>query len=243
MKKPLYTALFLALVFRLSGQAALIPDTLLIQDFEDPEFQNTLFTEPSGDDAFWVNYDEDGLQGDCVDDDLTPGGWYRESDLGDGPNTENFVFSSCSYLEDPDLPVKNWLITPPIALTDAGYVLRWKSMSYYGPSLMDGYRVLVSTASNFPTDFTHVIFQAAEFLGTPNPDLAWTLQVSNHVYSPGWIHADAYTDTSAFFLDYEDGAPFYHGKLDAHSVSLARPCTSPFSTNRPTISSCRSTTS
>ncbi|MDX1910964.1 MAG: choice-of-anchor J domain-containing protein [Saprospiraceae bacterium] len=210
---------FLPLYAQTGGSA---PDTLLLHTFEgflDPT--DTMSLEPTGEDHTWVNYDQDNKIGRCVElPGVTPKGWYWESDLGVPPPTiaDNDAITSCSYLSNPTYRNSNWLITPPVYLPDDTYWLCWRSLTYYGPDLMDGYQVLLSNTTNFPVNFTDTLFSVA---ATEESPLTGSLDLNDYVFSPGYIHANGYTDSAYFFIDYENGFPFYHGKLEPHSVSLA----------------------
>jgi len=196
-------------------------DTLLQHSFEgllDPA--DTMLTQPSGDDVHWVNYDQDNKTGLCVSNGITPKGWYWESDLGFiAPNmADNDAFTSCSYLQSANPQNRNWLITSPVYIPDSSYWLCWRSLSYYGPDFMDGYRVLVSTSSNLPADFSDTLFSAAQTIVSPQNG---SLDLNDYTFSNGYIHANGYTDTDYFFVDTEPQGNFYHGKLEPHSVKLA----------------------
>lgn len=197
------------------------PDTLLFHTFEgilDPA--DTMLNQPSGYDQHWVNYDQDNRTAACVFNAVTPKGWYWESDLGFiNPNmANNDAFTSCSYLTNPNHKNRNWLITSPIYIPDDSYWLCWRSLTYYGPDFMDGYKVLVSKTSNFPTSFVDTLFVAAETIQSLQTG---SLDLNDYIFSPGYIHANGYTDDAYFFIDFEGNQPFYHGKMEPHSVSLA----------------------
>lgn len=202
-----------------SGQAL---DTLLQHTFEgilDPA--DTMLNIPTGDDQHWVNYDQDNKVGLCVSNGQTPKGWYWESDLGfSDPNmANNYAFTSCSYLKQPNPQNRNWLITSPVHIPDDTYWLGWRSLSYYGPDFMDGYRVLVSTTTNLTPAFTDTLFNAAQ---TVQSFQAGSLDLNDYLFSGGYIHANGYTDPDYFFVDFEGNNPFYHGKLEPHSVNLSK---------------------
>ncbi len=216
---------FFALIFLsvpLFGQAGdRSPDTLLQHSFEgllDPV--DTMLTQPTGDDIHWVNYDQDNKTGLCVSNGVTPKGWYWESDLGFiNPNmANNDAFTSCSFLQSTNPQNKNWLITTPVYIPDSTYWLCWRSLSYYGPDFMDGYRVLVSTGSNLPAAFSDTLFSAAQTILSPQNG---SLDLNDYTFSNGYIHANGYTDPDYFFVDAEPQGNFYHGKLEPHSVKLA----------------------
>ncbi len=197
------------------------PDTLLVQTFEgDIDPTDTMLTEPTGDDEQWVNHDQDNKKGLCVFNGLTPKGWYWESDLGfSNPSmTENNAFTSCSYLDSGSPQNRNWLITSPVYIPDDTYWLCWRSLTYYGPDFMDGYHVLASTSTNLTAAFTDTLFSAAQ---TVESFQTGSLDLSDYLFSNGYIHANGYTDTSYFFKDVEPNGTFYHGKMEPHSESLA----------------------
>ncbi len=214
------TILLAAPIFGQAGDRS--PDTLLQHTFQglfDPA--DTMLNTPSGDDQHWVNYDQDNKKGLCVNNGITPKGWYWEKDLGfnDPSMTDNFAFTSCSYLDpNSSLQNKNWLITSPVYIPDNTYWLCWRSLSYYGPDFMDGYHVLASTSTNLPNGFTDTLFSAAQ---TKARLQEGSLFLSDYLFSPGYIHANGYTDTTYFFRDSEPKGDFFHGKLEPHSVSLA----------------------
>ena len=202
-------------------------DSVLLSHTFQPGLDNipptdTMLAAPGGDDVLWINYDADLLFGACLEGDPTPGGWFWESDLGvNNPSqTNNYAITSCSYHPDfPNLPAMNWLILPPLTIPDTNYFLSWKSLSFYGPHWMDGYKVLVSNSNNIPESgaFTDTLFKAAEMISTT---ANFSLDVSKYTFSPGYIHASAYTDTSYYFKDFSQGPPFYHGRLEPHKISL-----------------------
>ncbi|MCS6928077.1 MAG: T9SS type A sorting domain-containing protein [Saprospiraceae bacterium] len=200
----------------LCAQFQLLPDTLLVQRFEvDPT--DTMLIFPLGNDLQWVNWDADRVPPQCALG-MVPGAWYWESDLGDTTGL-NSAFTSCSYLANPNVPNENWLITPPIFITDSQAVLTWRSLSLEGPGYLDGYKVLISTTSNAPYEgaFTDTIFVAAEMVralvpGSLNPD--------DYIFSPGYVHANRYRDSAYFFLP-NDTFPSNRGRMEPHAVSLS----------------------
>lgn len=217
---------FLTLILiagQVSGQATdRSPDTLLIHTFEgllDPA--DTMLNAPTGDDIHWVNYDQDNKIGSCVENGITPKGWYWERDLGikNPTQSDNEAFTSCSWLDSGFPQNKNWLITSPVYIPDNSYWLCWRSLAYYGPDFMDGYHVLVSTSTNFPSSFTDTLFSAAQTTGRT---IIGSLNPNDYTFSKGYIHANGYTDSTYFFIDTEPLGKFNHGKLEPHSVDLAK---------------------
>jgi len=203
----------------LNGQFLGIPDTILSQPFTvDPS--DTMLVFPTGNDLQWVNWDADNLPTLCGDPQPVPGAWYWESDLGGLSNPPvNFAFTSCSFLTNSNQPNENWLITPPVFIPDSTTVLHWRSMAFEGPGYMDGYKVLISTSTNEPFTgaFTDTIFVAAEMLDFLQPG---SLDPDDYIFSPGYVHANGYTDTAYFFL-ITPNAGAYTGRLEPHWVSLA----------------------
>lgn len=220
MKTCVIALLFCLTGFALNGQGFAAPDTLIQEHFEtDPT--SDMLEIPSGDDQLWVNYDADQLTGLCVEPPATtPGGWYWEGSF-DPSDPSNSALTSCSFLIDPFKKTENWLITPPIEIPDDSYWLFWRSLSYYGPGFLDGYKVLVSTSSNDPATnaFSHTLFTAAEMIENSSP--TGSLDPGQYVFSSGYIHANGYTDTTFYFVDNSQGDPFFHGKFEPHKVSLA----------------------
>jgi Secretion system C-terminal sorting domain len=195
-------------------------DTILFQNFEADTFDLPA-SAPVGDDIVWVNYDEDGAPQICFDPNDTYG-WFPYEDIND---TSNYTYTSCSYnrtgtaLCPGDSKNRNWLIMPPVMVTEPLTYLDWESLSMLGPFLMDGYKVLVSTTDNLPDSFTDTLFLAAEATAlNPSP----SLNPNAHTYSPGYVHAKKYTMTQYFQQTTANGLTYLQGKLEPHSVSLEK---------------------
>lgn len=226
MKKTLPALLLLISAFGLQGQATFIPDTILVQHFTvDPS--DTMLVFPSGNDLQWVNWDADNLPTLCQGGpgEVIPGNWYWESDFGDPNNPPlNSAFTSCSHQKYKNdsfpQPNENWLITPPVFVQDSDTYLSWRSLSFEGPGYVDGYKVLVSTSTNEPFTgaFKDTVFVAGEML---RYTIFGSLNPNHYIFSPGYIHANRYTDTAYYFLNPE--YPYgYMGRLEPHQVSLAK---------------------
>lgn len=224
MKTLLFSVFFLGIAMHGYGQAVFAPDTIFFQNFEvDPSDEMLPF--PSGNDLLWVNFNQDGGQTTCAQNGgTTPGDWYQESDLGTNEPTDNDAFTSCSYRGGILLQNRNWLITPPIFISDPTSFLSWKSLAVQGPLYTDGYKVLVSTGSNDPASGSYdTVFLAAQMLAT---DSAGSLSLSHYTFSPGYIQANGFTDTNYYFIDttqLDDGslALYFHGRLEPHQLSLS----------------------
>lgn len=222
MKRNLYLFLLLLCGDPLGAQSIFAPDTILIQTFElDPSDEMLPF--PGGNDTQWVNWDADNQATYCErNGQSVPGNWYWESDLGDpGDPPVNSAFTSCSFLASPFVRNENWLIAPPVFIPDSTTVLFWRSLTYEGPGYMDGYKVLVSTTTNEPFNgsFTDTLFVAAEMDSAKV--FAPSLDLNDYVFSPGYIHADGFTDTAYYYWP-DPQEKIYYGRLEPHEVSLAR---------------------
>jgi hypothetical protein len=185
---------------------------------------NLEVSQPTGYDMTWINYDEDALAQTC---DTTTFGWYGRFESTFPNESENYCFTSCSFLNgSPDIfpcgpKNRNWLIMPPITITGDNAQLDWKSASFYGPYWVDGYKVLVSTTNNFIESFTDTIFVAAEMVKPLQNAQFGVLNASKYVYSEGYVQADNYQLSAFYGLDTDqDGYSFWHGRLESHSVNL-----------------------
>jgi hypothetical protein len=192
------------------------PDTLIQEHFfKDPAEE--MLPAPTGHDFFWVNFDEDKRPHA----DSLPGAWFWDRDLVDTLN--NDCYTSASFLKSFTRN-RNWLILPKIHIPDDSYWFCWRSQPFEGPGFMDGYRVLVSTTSNLPSDkgFKDTLFAAAETVSLPQQP---TLNLNAFTFSKGYIHAQGFTDSNYFFIDkvaLPNGATFeyYRCIFEPHAVSL-----------------------
>lgn len=196
-------------------------DTLLFENFQsDPSSEMLLF--PSGNDLNWVNLDEDGIP----DFNNYPKNWFQALDfryaaglpvIGD----TNFVFVSSSWLFNSVDGNRNWLILPPLEITDDQAVLSWKSAPFQCPLFTDGYAVLVSTTGNDPQaeNFNDTIFRAAQ--NKPPWPLQNSLNATDYVFSPGYIHAEGLTLQEYLFYDPSSPDTAYTGLLEPHEISLS----------------------
>lgn len=219
MKALLPVLLLLTCAWHGAGQSVVEPDTLLQITFEHPE-DSVMLHFSTGKDTSWVNWDGDGQGTKCGKDTIVPGGWYIEGDLGDFAfPPKNYAYTSCSWL-NPGFPNNNWLITPPIFISDPNYTLSWRSLAFQGPQFMDGYQVLVSKSLNLPDTayFKDTLFTAAQMLGNES---IYTLDLHDYQFSKGYIHGDQYQNTDYFYLDLSLGpVGLFHGRLEPHAVSL-----------------------
>jgi hypothetical protein len=191
-------------------------DTLLFEDFEGgDQIPYILVGAPNGNDGpNWINFDEDGL--------AVEGGFAQEwlSSFGFSTADENnLVYASRSWLVGFAPGNRNWLISPRIYIGDATAKLSWYSASYQTPLYLDGYQVLVSTSGNLESNFTNVLFNASQYLGSgsgqsvPSPVPVF----NNYSYSSGWVHG--YDGTS---IEFDTDSTRFLGVLHQHEVSLAQ---------------------
>jgi hypothetical protein len=175
MKKTLLILSFLSII---AGTAFSQNDTLLFENFDvDPTLNYAAFN--SGNDTTWVDFDADGLP----DANARPQNWYWSEGAFSTPDEFDACLFSSSWLAGFLPGNRNWLMTPPIDLTNVtGATLSWESAPRQTPLYLDGYTVLLSTTDNIESSFTDTLFQAAQFLtGTGND---W----STYTFSPGFVH-------------------------------------------------------
>jgi len=207
MKKSILSVAILAtLSFTSNAQS-----TLLLEDFETGAPDNFSLNPPTGADNFWINFDGDGLPDGSGSG--RPGEWF--AGLGyDIMDTNNTVAVSNSWTNDAATPIQNWIMSPPITITDASYMLFWKSAPYQTPLYMDGYKVLVSTTSNLEASFTDTLASFAEYMSKidPLPDSSY----ANYTFSPGFVHG-----ADGMYVAYDNDSARFRGFLRPDSVSLA----------------------
>jgi len=215
------TCLALALCATISS--AQVVDTILFENFQTDKF-GEWGTVPLGDDATWVSFDEDGLP--PYDGDDNHRAWYFSQFFYNAEDTltgeVNYCAASHSYLEGFAIGNRNWLITPPIQVTNSNYTLHWKSAPFQLPRYMDGYVVMAAVGSNdlFSNVFTDTLFQAASMdaiTGTGN-----SINLSNFTFTPGYIHADSLRNDDYVDLYAPGDSTLLRGILEQHSVSLGQ---------------------
>lgn len=192
-------------------------DTLLFEDFQTNPFP-MMDTSATGSNTNWVNYDADGLETAFQTEDSKQWFWgeFFTDPIDPTTGQTNYVATSLSFLEGSLPGNRNWLVLPPLEITDDNYMLHWKSAPNQMPRYMDGYTVLVSTGgNNLTTDFTETIFTAAsmdEIIGNSQ-----STDYSNFTFTDGYLHADGGMN-SDYFVD--NGGTILNGVLEPHSVSL-----------------------
>ncbi len=187
--KNVFFAVFLSFSSCLFGQS----DVLFSEKFDsDIAWKMALF--PSGDDTTWVNFSEDDIP--PLDPNL-PKNWYWEVLTNDFLTGEviDSLFVSTSFLVGAQGGNRNWLILPPISIPDSTCRIFWRSSSFQGPAYHDGYKVLVSTESNFDFHFIDTLFRQAQMVDFTDD---CSVDLTDFTFSEGWIQANAYTDPLFF---------------------------------------------
>ena len=199
-------------------------DTVLHQDFEVMPVEEWGFI-PFGDDTDWVNVDADGLNPSTNLEEEKR--WFFSEFFYDAVDTiamdTNYCMASLSWMEGYAAGNRNWLITPPITVDDASYMLYWSSAPFQMPRYMDGYSVRISTNGNdmlAPMNpFTDIVFTAAQMESITGD--GESIDPSNFIFSSGYIHADTVSNWDYMAIWAEGDSTLCHGLLQPHSVSLA----------------------
>jgi hypothetical protein len=216
MKKSLLAILAFApaSVFAQAGT-----DTLIYEDFETDPAAWLMLGTPAGimGDTFWYNCDNDLLP------DASGGGrpdeWYWGTPFADVDTVGNTgVLTSNSWTNDGTTHVANWLITPSIHVADTTLDLFWKSAPFQTPRYLDGYIVLVSTATNDFSMFTDTLFVASEYVALAVP--ASPNQFTSYTYAPvagGFVHGEDWT----YIEDNGGDSTRWRGILRPQTVDLS----------------------
>ncbi|MEM9920481.1 MAG: hypothetical protein AAF990_20455, partial [Bacteroidota bacterium] len=225
-----YRMLFVFVLSFFALQLTAQNDTLLFRDFQEPIANELLFPDvDSIGTNNWINWDRDGK---AQANDSVPkrffGGFdlrYQETDLMLLQDT-NFVYLSNSNLRNSLPGSHNWLITPPVIIPPGGrnYVLEWKSGASQGPRYMDGYKVMIARNTFERRLFTDTIFVHAEML-EPIPVSGFTMrcpdiELDSFNFSPGYIHADGYTNDSFYICNEQPDPSIYRPILEPHTYNL-----------------------
>jgi hypothetical protein len=223
---------FLALGLFAAGAAGAQTDTLIWEDFNGDnwsvgntptevisELGNTIVFELSpgitGDDK-WYNIDLDGL----TDANNRPAEWFRAYALADSDSVVfDGVMASSSWFT-PFAKANNWLITKSFYCSNDA-VLSFYSAPRQTPLYLDGYRVIVSTLTNDPSDFKDTIFTAKEFVSLNVGDSCNFGSYTFAPSGPGFVHGQDGT-----FITY-NGDPNpdcrrHWGLLRQHTVNLSQ---------------------
>lgn len=181
--KKVYSTLFCLFLIATTSRAQ---DTIFWQDFEVDSISFMIFDYPSGiaGDTNYYNTDADGL-GDGSTTGNRPGQWFLTYGYADVDST-NTVLGANSWTNDANNPVQNWLVLPPIQITDgASAMLSWKSAPFQTPYYCDGYKVVISTTTNDILSFTDTLFVAAEYESGAFSNGG---NYANYTFSDGFVH-------------------------------------------------------
>jgi hypothetical protein len=201
---------FLAVLFLAFSSVSAQNDTLLWEDFESETIDYILNDYPNGTPNLfpeYLNFDIDGIPDGSGSD--RPDEWFLSFGFADVDST-NTVLASNSWLQGEADGAENWLILPRIYIQDDQATLYWKSAPFQIPRYLDGYQVLVSTASNIETDFTDTLAVFAEFDGNLTADFEDT---ATYVFTEGIMHTEIELDPADFTRN--------GGVLQQWSASLA----------------------
>ena len=176
-------------------------------------------TSANGMNTNWVNYDADGLPTAFGTEESQQWFWgeFFIDPVDPVTGETNYIGTSLSFLQDFLPGNRNWMILPPIEVTDDSYMLHWQSAPGQMPRYMDGYSVLVSTNGNALNNFSDELFKAAsmdEIIGNSQ-----SIDYSNFTFTSGYLHADGGT-LNEYFYD-NGGGTILNGLLEPHSASLA----------------------
>jgi hypothetical protein len=188
-------------------------DTLLWADFETDPGVYILNGFPPGTtgDADWYNYDNDGQNDGSGAG--RPLEWFWSGGFSIADSAQG-VLASSSWTNGPT-PTENWVITPSLAISDSSGLLSWKSAPYQTPRYLDGYLVLVSTATNDFADFTDTVFRAGEYVSLDNPND--DADFSSYTFTNGFVHGQ-----DGLYTEFDPGSDSSRllGVLRPHTVSL-----------------------
>ena len=208
MKKTLLSAaLLLAISFNSNAQ-----DTLIFENFQNGAPENFSLNPPTGTETFWINFNGDALTD--ASGQSRPEEWF--SGTYDITDTTNIVAVSNSWTNDAATPIANWIITPPLTITDASFTLFWKSAPYQTPLYMDGYKVLISKTNNLESSFTDTMAVYAEYVSRVDPLV--DSSYASYTFSPGFVFG---LDGDTNYVYYDNDSMRFRGILRPDSVSLA----------------------
>ncbi len=192
-------------------------DTVFYEGFQSNPFpaMDTVYT---GSNDNWVNFDQDDLVTNSQT--LESKRWYSGAAISDpiDPVTGqiDFVAISLSFLQNSAPGNRNWMILPPLNITDDTYMLHWESAPGQLPRYQDGYQVLISVNGNdIENEFTDTLFTAASMDAIVGD--GQSTDYSNFSFTPGYLHANASMD-SAYI---ETTETINYGLLEPHSIDLS----------------------
>jgi len=164
-------------------------DTLFYLDFETDPASFLMVQPPPGNvnDPNWYDVDNDLLAD--ASGAGRPDEWYWDLPFANADTVGNTgVLHSNSWTNDGVNHVENWLISPSIFVADTTFDLYWESAPFQTPRYLDGYIVVISSATNDFTDFTDTVFVASEYTSLDNQN--YPFLYSSYTFTPanGFIH-------------------------------------------------------
>ena len=182
---------------------------ILSEDFEG-DLSHIIIAIPNGSDQTWIDADFDGIP-DASGQNRPPE-WFATFGFAD-VDSSSVVLGSNSWTYELT-PVANYLILPPIHLSDANGWLYWKSAPYQTPRYLDGLQVLLSTTGNWDVDFSDTLRLFAEYIdGGPLPGDSG---FHNYDFSNGFVFGE-----DGEYIEYHGDSMRLRGVLRPDSVSLA----------------------
>lgn len=133
-------------------------------------------------DELAYSYDFDGE----LDANDRPEAWFRSLAFADVDTIPfDAVMGSSSWLTNL-VKTANYFILPSFYAT-SDMELSWFSAPFQAPMYLDGYKVVISTATNSPYDFLDTVFVASEFTAFDGVDSA---AYSSYTFAPanGYVH-------------------------------------------------------
>jgi hypothetical protein len=213
MKKLYFTlAMMASSIFAANAQT---PDTLLFEDFEADTIDYIISQAPTGSDTWWVNFDADGIPDGSGSN--RAGDWFLIRGFADVDSTTTAI--GCNSWSFPNVDQQqNWLMLPPITLTDNSGMLYWKSASRQTPLYLDGYQVRISTNGNLENAFNDTVAEYAEYEGSPaNVDSSNLNNLYNgFTFSQGFVAGQ-----DGQFIEYHGDSLRFICQLRPDSISLA----------------------
>lgn len=116
-----------------------------------------------------------------------PEAWFRSLAFADSDTIQfDGLLGSNSWFDVPG-KAANYFILPAMYAT-ADMVVSWYSAPFQTPLYLDGYKVVVSTETNSPYDFTDTIFSASEFVSFNGGDSANFASYTFNPVANSFIH-------------------------------------------------------
>lgn len=200
-------------------------DTLLWNNFNTDPFVNMQIALPPGaaSDTSWYTFDVDG-QADGSGGNR-PLEWFWSAAYSDQDTLNNGGVMGSSSWTNSSQPTENLLITPSVYIGDTNAVLSWKSAPRQTPRYLDGYQVIIGTATNDLGSFLDTVFFASEYTSLDNSNAPFSF--ASYTFTPGptadpldpFVHG---MDASYTEFDAASDSSRLIGRLRPFSISLAQ---------------------